>query len=145
MISDGVLNYNKLLNTWNRRLFMEYSLGQSGQVRWEKCALRCSQAKWSFLESQWNVSRRLRDKPWSSGVREAKDLKLSTLQLKKRSLQLIIGFELPQRWLAAKHNFFWHPDCQCWTGCSKGKCLLHNMALVLCGMNGLLWSPSELK
>lgn len=37
------------------------------------------------------------------------------------------GFKLPQKGLALKHSFFWHPDCQCWARGSKGKSLPHIM------------------
>lgn len=58
---------------------------------------------------------------------------------------LLKWFELLQKWFAPKHSSSWHPDWQCWAGCSKGNSLTHVMPLILHGVSGLLWPPSELK
>ncbi|KAK4829633.1 hypothetical protein QYF61_005844 [Mycteria americana] len=54
-----------------------------------------------------------------------------------RYWQHMKGFELLSKWLVLKHSSSWHPDCQCWAGCSKGRSPLHIMQLMLRGVSGL--------
>lgn len=64
---------------------------------------------------------RLEDNPWGSGVGGTKDPSPAPTQMKKRHWQLLNWFKVPEKWLALKGSFFWHPDCQCCVGCSKWK------------------------
>lgn len=76
---------------------------------------------------------KLEERSWDFGVRDTKDLQPVNLQLKKRYCQLTKGFEPLQNWLAPKHSLSCHLDCQCWSGCQKGKPLPHVMPLMLHG------------
>ncbi|KAK4809953.1 hypothetical protein QYF61_002910 [Mycteria americana] len=72
---------------------------------------------------------RLEVDPKGFGVGDTEDLRPAILQLKKRYWQHRKGYELLWKWLVLKHSSSWHPDCQCWAGCSKGGSPLHIMQL----------------
>uniref|UniRef100_A0A8D0FA91 Uncharacterized protein n=1 Tax=Strix occidentalis caurina TaxID=311401 RepID=A0A8D0FA91_STROC len=99
--------------------------------------------------SHWHFRLRLRwqlQRSWVQ-LRQRRSLSRSQLRLSLWSwlqLQLLFFLFLLSSWdyrhmppRPASICSSWHPDCQCWAGCSKGVSPLHTIQPMPCGVNGL--------